>query len=282
MWHIKLEISSVVKNYIQQILGVNKRTSVNGILSECGKFPLCMRSYIQIIRYWIRLHTDNKYMQEIYDLELQKRREGKDSWLRIIEFLIRYVNYNISDLKKEENNSRLIKFQEKFERKIKEKFKQSWNKELNKSFNESKMEFLCEYKRNFKFETYIDNLNFENRKTVCKFRLSNHKLPIEELRYDNIKRVERLCPICDLKVIGDENHYMLWCPNKTIQEARDNFICNTMKIAPELQQLNYKNIIKYCMHMGDPKLHYVTARYIDDLLNIYNIENEKIINNKYL
>ena len=74
------------------------------------------------------------------------------------------------------------------------------------------------------------NLNFENRKIVCKFRLSNHKLPIEELRYDNIKRVERLCPICDLKVIGDENHYMLWCPNNTIQEARDNFICNSITV----------------------------------------------------
>jgi hypothetical protein len=41
------------------------------------------------------------------------------------------------------------------------------------------------------------------------------------------------------------------------------------------------NIIKYCMHMGDPKLHYVTARYINDILNTYKIEKEKIISTGY-
>ena len=65
MWNMKLEINRVVHNFIKQILGVGKKTSTNGILAECGKYPLSMKIYILIIRYWLRLCTSkNKYMQK--------------------------------------------------------------------------------------------------------------------------------------------------------------------------------------------------------------------------
>ena len=63
---------------------------------------------------------------------------------------------------------------------------------------------------------------------------------------------------------------------------RDKFVCNVIKVAPELKQINDYNIIRYCMHMGDPKLHYITARFIDNLLNTFNIENDKRVNDIYL
>ena len=180
MWNPKLEINKVVRNYIQQILGVDKKISNNGIMTECGKFPLCMKAYIQIIRYWILLQNlDNKYIQELLELELQKRKEGKQSWIKIVELLIKYTKYDIEDIRKKDKNL-ILNFQHEFEQKIKEMYKQCWRENINSSFNESKMEFLCEYKRSFKFETYIDNLNFDIHKTVSRFRLSNHILPIEK------------------------------------------------------------------------------------------------------
>ena len=63
---------------------------------------------------------------------------------------------------------------------------------------------------------------------------------------------------------------------------RDKFVCNVIKVAPELKQINDYNIIRYCMHIGDPKLHYITARFIDNLLNTFNIENDKRVNDIYL
>ena len=47
--------------------------------------------------------------------------------------------------------------------------------------------FLRGYQRDFMFEPYIDNLKFQNRKAVSKLRLSDHKFPIEKLRYKNKK-----------------------------------------------------------------------------------------------
>ena len=110
------------------------------------------------------------------------------------------------------------------------------------TINESKIEFLREYKRNFKFESYIDNLNFDNRKIVSRFRLSNHNLPIERLRYDNISREERLCGICDQNLLGNENHYMIWCQNYQLMKIREKFLSKVSKINPKITQLGENNI----------------------------------------
>ena len=81
-------------------------------------------------------------------------------------------------------------------------------KKLSKNVGQKKVDhlmnqnsFFCVSKRNFMFEPYIDNLEFQNRKAVSKLRLSDHKFPIEKLRYENKKREERLCEICNLNDI---------------------------------------------------------------------------------
>ena len=47
--------------------------------------------------------------------------------------------------------------------------------------------------------------------TLCKFRTTNHKSPIETGRWNNIDRVNRICTKCDNKTIGDEYHYIMQC-----------------------------------------------------------------------
>ena len=87
------------------------------------------------------------------------------------------------------------------------------------------MQFICEYKRNFQFESYLDNLSFEYRSKVSKIRLSDHRLlPIEKLRYENIDRSERICDVCNLNEVEDENHYLISCSNDKINESRKDFI----------------------------------------------------------
>jgi hypothetical protein len=45
-----------------------------------------------------------------------------------------------------------------------------------------------------------------------KFRTSNHKLPIECGRWQNIERNRRLCKLCQKEEICDEFHYIMECP----------------------------------------------------------------------
>jgi hypothetical protein len=52
------------------------------------------------------------------------------------------------------------------------------------------------FKENFEFENYFRILEDKDMHTLCKFRTTNHKLPIETGRWNNIDRVNRICTKC--------------------------------------------------------------------------------------
>ena len=68
------------------------------------------------------------------------------------------------------------------------------------------------FKEELRFENYLTALPYKYSKQIAKFRTSNHRLPIERQRYENIAREERKCDLCTLGFIGDEYHYILECP----------------------------------------------------------------------
>ena len=221
-------------------------------------------------------------MQELLQVERQKTIDGNVSWIRIVDYLITYTNYDTNVSRWKEKCPDLNKFQREYEQKLKTIYDQQRKKGICDCFNESKMDFLCEYKRNFKFESYLDDLKYEDRKIVAKFRLCNHSLPIERLRYENVIRYKRLCDICSSGTIGDENHYMIWCRNDDIKKTREKFIKDVIDIIPEISKLNEKNIIKYCLLMSDSNLHHITATYIKAILNTYDLARNIDINEKYI
>ena len=51
--------------------------------------------------------------------------------------------------------------------------------------------------------------NFNSRKILTKFRISDHKLEIEIGRYKKVPREQRICKAC--KVLDDEKHLFLHC-----------------------------------------------------------------------
>ena len=57
-------------------------------------------------------------------------------------------------------------------------------------------------------QQYLLTLPFSQRKIMTRFRVSNHRFPIEAelLRYTGIDREQRMCHKCNENVIGDEIH----------------------------------------------------------------------------
>ena len=194
IWKNKFKINDVSHSFLKQILGVTKYTSNIATLAECGKFPLQLKIYVQIIKYWMRLFSNESiYMQKIHLAEIKKCEDNKPSWLKIVEYLIEYTNtkkyFGLNDI-----ISKPKKLIEIFESKLKTLYKEWWKENIK---NDSKMEFYNAYKKEFYFESYIDNLSWKRRKVVAKLRLSNHIFPIEKQRYSNIRRNERYCSICN-------------------------------------------------------------------------------------
>jgi hypothetical protein len=75
----------------------------------------------------------------------------------------------------------------------------------------------------FRFQKYLDVLNDKNRFTFCRFRTSNHRLPLEVGRWENVERHNRLCQLCKYGEIGDEFHYVLQCPNFASERKNLNY-----------------------------------------------------------
>ena len=85
------------------------------------------------------------------------------------------------------------------------------------------------------FENYLTKLTKKHCSTLLKFSLSNHRLPVETGRWENIPSEERKCNLCEKSDIGEEFHYL--------------FVCNHFKLERKhfLRLYFYKspNIIKF-------------------------------------
>ena len=79
------------------------------------------------------------------------------------------------------------------------------------------------------------------RKLVFRFRTSNHKLPIETGRYNNVPRENRLCTFCSSNKLCDEFNLILEC--SLLKNIRRKFLLtyclsnpNTIKFQNVLSQ----------------------------------------------
>ena len=65
---------------------------------------------------------------------------------------------------------------------------------------------------NFSLASYLCKpIKLMYKKTLARFRLSSHNLNIEQGRYRNIHRDQRICESCNLNDIEDEFHFILKC-----------------------------------------------------------------------
>ena len=76
----------------------------------------------------------------------------------------------------------------------------------------SKLEFFNTFKNDYTPSSYLGlTSKLNERKEQVKFRIGNHKLRIETGRYDQIPRVNRLCPLFKSYQIEDESHFLTYC-----------------------------------------------------------------------
>ena len=138
---------------------------------------------------------------------------------------------------------------------------------------QNKLDFYYKYKRHFRYETYLDNIEKHNRMHLTRLRLSSHNLPIEVLRYNKTKRNERKCTICNLDEVGNEDHYLNRCNNRKLEDIRKYFFNNIKTINTQLETFDNTNIIDYCLSMNDKNIHLPTALFIQKLLKAYKEES---------
>ena len=81
----------------------------------------------------------------------------------------------------------------------------------NNVINNGRLDFYNKCKNSFKFEDYLNKLQFNKRKLVIKLRCSDHELEIEKGRHKKIPREMRLCKSCTMGKIETEDHFLTEC-----------------------------------------------------------------------
>jgi hypothetical protein len=93
---------------------------------------------------------------------------------------------------------------------LQDQFHQTWHANIDTG---SKTLNYRLFKNKFEFENYFNIPDDRDIFTFCRFRLNNHKLPVEYQygRWNNIPRENRICNLCNTVDLGDELHYLLKC-----------------------------------------------------------------------
>ena len=125
-------------------------------------------------------------------------------------------------------------------------YQEKFREKIEKIDENSKLQVFKLVKNEYKCEKYLESLNSEYRKIICKMRISDHALLIERGRYTKIPRDLRLCQSCNK--IEDEFHFVLEC---TLNENLRSDLFTALDIS---NQMNNKDKIKYILN-PDSKEH---------------------------
>ena len=122
----------------------------------------------------------------------------------------------------------------------------------------SRKSVCCNYhlfKKKFYFEEFLTYLSSTLRQRVLTFRLSNHRLPIQQGRSLGISR--------DSGELGDEFHYLLNCSNENVKRNRTKYA--------DKYYTHHPNVPKFCslMNMTSKSKNVKLARFISCIFELF-------------
>jgi hypothetical protein len=247
--------------FLKLVLGLNKSTPTCMVLGEVGCFPIELEVKYRMLSFWYSLHCQSvegfdKMSCMLYRLIAMQKESSEFvmPWLKEVHLNLDHLG--LSFLKSSAPYT-VNYFKSIAQQRLRDQFLQTWRGILSENS-------VCKnyrlYKDTFCFESYLLLLSQPMRKNVLKFRVNNHRLPIQRGRVINVPLNERLCTLCNLEEIGDEFHYLFVCENDEIQASRKKHLCNYFlhhcSIVKFGQLMNVKSKVKL-IHL---------AKFVGDIL----------------
>ena len=236
-------IDNLYMSMLKQILGVQKQTTNVGVLLELGMAPIRIEAKKLAIKNWERIKKSqaNILLLSSYQDAIQEELP----WINQIKSTLEsngFLSLYIDD----HSDKPLFVFKKLSDR-LNDIFTQEAFEKISK--DTSKLRTYALFKKEKGFESYLTEIkNFSVRKSVTRFRLSNHKLLIEVGRHQNINLSERICPLCSQSV-EDEAHFLFACP--AYQYQRELFLNPTMEKHPNFVRWSKPQKIELIMSNMD-------------------------------
>ncbi|XP_025099686.1 uncharacterized protein LOC112567141 isoform X3 [Pomacea canaliculata] len=208
--------------FLKMLLNVKSSTPTCMVLGELGTFPVSIFAKCRLLCFWYRLYMEHnsgtpKLSVLLFHLcnSLADSPLCKPSWVSYVRSLLDSLGF--STFWKFGCSFSPCNFKNIVMQRLKDQFIQKWKQEIYTNEICTAYRMFKEY---FIFENYLIDLPPALRSNLIKFRLSCHKLPIQQLRYSGIPRYLRTCPLCNLDEVGDEFHYLFVCTHHFLVASR--------------------------------------------------------------
>ena len=243
---------------MRNILKMKSSTPLVMVYGEFGRYPLEIQVKVRMIKFWSKLLTgkNSKISFKMYLLLLYLHRNNIYSckWILYIEKILQDVGLNYIWLS---NNVTNIKWLcREVQNRLQMQYIQKWNSDV---YNSPKCINYRIFKTDFKTELYFTELQSKFYIPIARIRTTNHRLPIERGRWENIERSQRFCTLCNRNALGDEFHYLFEC----------DFFKETRKTYLTRYYLRHANILKFqqLMSLRNVKLLQQLSRFISFVLS---------------
>ena len=169
----------------------------------------------------------------MHNEQYSDKNTGAFNWSYQFKEILKYYGFEHIWYNRGNNKSKII---HAFINKVKERFRTYWHKYFEDQRNENgKMYRYADFKADFGLAYHLKSIsNFHIRKVITRIRICDLKIEIETLRYarPKIERCNRLCRQCDMKVVEDEEHFLMVCDCDKLKTLRDELL-------PEIVTENY-------------------------------------------
>ena len=231
-------LEKVHLKFCKMILNLKTSTPNYMIYGELGRYPVEIDIKIRIISFWAKLicGKQSKISCIMYSLShhLYSQQNFDIKWIKCLKKRLNETGF--SNIWQTQTFKSIEWLKQSIKQTLLDQFLQDWNSSVHnspKAFN------YRIFKTDFKFEEYFNILDEQNSLLLCKFRTTNHKLPIEKGRWSNIPRENRYCELCQKNQIGDEYHYIFECTN--LSEKRTSLLPKHLIERPNI--IKFKNLM---------------------------------------
>lgn len=270
----KLKFETLHTKMCRNILGVHRKAT--GVLAkaELGRYPLMTNIIKNTYTYWQHILNSKQtsLLHSVFKTLIDNNRNGKmNFYSRIKGLLVALQSKNMihketkqTDIKRK-GNSVKANYQELYEK----HFFTILKTKAERPESGGRFEIYSTVKKQYRFEQYLFLTKNSLRRNITNIRISTHNLPIESLRKANIKRQDRLCPLCSSNVIGSEFHAIMVCPNPKLKQLRHTLDVTISALHNQWDFLTKSQKFVYLILAVDKQCMFYFAIFLDKLYKEY-------------
>ena len=248
----KHQIEILHTEFCKFILKVQRKTPNNACRAELGQFPLLIDIQKRAISFYKHLQNSDPASYHHQALQSQEENIEKSPLSQLVLRLTPTNPVLPQDRPQTIWPNQIITKQ-------KENYITYW-KNITKT--QSKLESYLALNRQYTVADYLTTVTDPKlRKTLTRYRLSDHSLAIETGRHRQtwLPREDRLCSLCSRGQVETELHFLLHCDR--YKEIRDSFGPKISDKYPEFGQISDESALQYIL--GEkPKCTITAAHYV--------------------